>query len=142
MTHKQTITALRTASGILMAFGAMGILATIPATASITYFMADLVFWPLDGAPHNDAPEINLLWAIAGGLLAGWGLMLWQITTHLYPSHPDLVRRIILSSLGLWFIIDSSGSILSGAPLNAVFNIGFLLMFYVPLLRTPHEVKA
>ena len=46
-----------------------------------------------------------------------------------------LAKRVILTSIIAWFVVDSSGSVLSGAPLNAVFNLSFLAIFCIPLWR-------
>ena len=43
-------------------------------------------------------------------------------------------RCIILTGVIVWFVIDSAGSIVAGAPFNAVMNVGFLLMFEIPIL--------
>jgi hypothetical protein len=49
------------------------------------------------------------------------------------PRDPALARRLILLGIGGWYVVDSSMSIAAGAPLNALFNTGFLLLFYVPV---------
>ena len=71
--------------------------------------------------------------AISGGLLIGWGLMLWMLATRLYPKDSELAKQLIVTSVLAWFVVDSTGSILSGAPLNALLNVSFLLIFCVPL---------
>ncbi len=136
MTQKTTILWLKIASGVLIAFGLSGLLGAMEATSAYSNFMADLAFFPLDGAPESNAPETRLLWAIVGGLMTGWGLMLWQVATRLYPAEPALARQLILTGIVAWFVIDSTGSVLAGAPMNAVFNIGFLLLFAVPIFRS------
>lgn len=136
MSQKTTILWLKIASGVLVAFGLSGILGAMEATSAYPNFMADLAFFPIDGAPASNAPETRLLWAIAGGLMTGWGLMMWQITVHLYPRDSALARQLILTGIVAWFMVDSTGSVLAGAPMNAVFNVGFLLLFIVPVLRS------
>jgi hypothetical protein len=39
--------------------------------------------------------------------------------------------------VGCWFVVDSLMSIAAGAPLNAIFNVGFLLLFVVPVWTAP-----
>ena len=135
MTNPTTQTWLKVASAIVIGFGLLGLLGTIPAIAAPTRLLTDLVFWPVDGAPASTAPEIRLLWGILAGLLCGWGLLLWQIATRLVPRDPELARSLILTSIVTWFVIDSAGSVLAGAPVNALLNVGFLLLFIVPLSR-------
>ncbi len=66
--------------------------------------------------------------------MIGWGVSFWGLTS-LLETAPTAVRRIIALSIGSWFIFDSLGSLLAGAPLNVVFNVGYLLLFAVPLRR-------
>jgi hypothetical protein len=126
---------LRSASAIVIGFGVLVALAAFPATAGPTLLLTDLIFWPFDGAQSLGAPETRLLCAIGGGLMAGWGVLLWLVATQLYPREPELARTMILYSTGTWFVIDSLGSIAAGAPLNALLNVGFLLAFVLPLRR-------
>jgi hypothetical protein len=67
--------------------------------------------------------------------MAGWGVLLWMLSTHLFPIDQALAAKLIIASIITWFVIDSTGSILAGAPLNAAFNVSFLLIFCVPLWR-------
>ena len=135
MTDTTTQTWLKVASAIVIGFGLLGLLGTIPATSAPTGLLTDLVFWPMDGAPASAAPETRLLWGILAGLLCGWGLLLWQIATRLLPRDSELARNLILTSVWVWFVVDSTGSVLAGAPVNALLNVGFLLLFIVPLSR-------
>ncbi len=140
MSHDRTVNWLKTASAAVIAFGLLLLLGTLPMTSAPLGSLTDLIFWPLDGQENIAAPETRLLSAIAGGILSGWGLMLWQISARLYPQDPALARTLILSSVGVWFVIDGLGSILAGAPLNAALNVGFLLLFFVPLWRRAQNV--
>ena len=133
MHTQSTVTWLKVASAIVIGFGGMIALAAHPATSGLTGFLVDLVFWPLDGAQNIAVSEFRVLSAISGGIMVGWGLMLWLLSTHLYLRDPGLARTIILTSVGAWFVVDSTASIVAGAPLNAVLNLGFLFMFYLPL---------
>jgi hypothetical protein len=45
------------------------------------------------------------------------------------------VRRTVLIGLLSWFCLDSAGSIASGNPSNAVFNVLVLLIAVGPLWR-------
>jgi hypothetical protein len=133
---------LQISAAILAGFGLVVALAAHPVTAEANGFLVDLVFWPIDTAPTLDAPATRLMSAISGGLMTGWGVMLWQIASQLYPGSPQLARRLILTGVWTWFVIDSTGSVIAGATLNAGLNVGFLLMFVLPLLRTEKSAAA
>lgn len=126
---------LKTGSAITIGFGVIIAAAAIPALQAPTAVLLDLVYLPLDGAPSPAGPDARLLSAISGGVLIGWGLMMWLIATTLYPKEPAICRKIILTSIVAWFVVDSSMSIAAGAILNAFFNIGFLLVFALPVWK-------
>ncbi len=128
---------LRAASALVIGFGVLVVVAAYPATAGLTMFLIDFILWPIDGAQSGVTPELQLIFAISGGIMVGWGVLLWLIATRLYPREPQLARSMILVSVGIWFIVDSTASIVAGAPLNALLNTSFLLMFGLPLWRTP-----
>ncbi len=130
MSNSVVMTWLKVASAIVIGFGVVVALAAYPATAGIAQFLLDLIYWPLDGGQDLSSPEARLLCAISGGVMVGWGFLMWLVATRLYPREPELARALILSSIGAWFVVDSAGSIVAGAWLNAIFNIGFLALFY------------
>ncbi len=142
MQQQATLRWLKFASLSVIGFGLLGVLAVVPALSGATRFFIDLAFWPVDGVPGMPTSESNLLWAILNGIVVGWGVLLWQVTTKIYVNHPDVGRSMILTSVGIWFVVDSAGSIAAGAPVNALLNITFLLMFFIPLWRRVHEVEA
>ena len=142
MSAEATQTWLKVAAAVTMGFGLLIGLAAYPATAGVTAFLTDLIFWPIDSAQTLAAPETRLFCAIIGGIMVGWGLMIWLITSRLYPREPALARMLILTSIGTWFVIDSAGSLAAGAPLNALLNIGFLLLFVIPLRHAPRRAPA
>ena len=126
---------LKTGSAVTIGFGALIAAAAVPALQAPTGFLLDIVFLPLDGAPTAGGKAARLLSAISGGVLVGWGLMMWLLATSLYPKEPTICRKIILTSIISWFIVDSSMSVAAGAILNAFFNVGFLLVFTVPVWK-------
>lgn len=133
MTSEQN--GLRLASGITMAFGLALALAAFPPTAGPMVLLADVLVWPLDGAETGAAHDTRLAFAIAGGLLAGWGWLIWQLAGAPLARDPVLVRGLIRQSVLVWFVADSAASVLAGAPLNAVANLAFLALYLIPMWR-------
>ena len=124
---------LKVASDIVILFGLLTALAALSSAAAPTSFLADMIFWPIDGAQAIDMAVAHLLAAILGGIMAGWGVLLYLLTTHLYPRDPKLAKMLISASLATWFVVDSLGSFAAGAPLNVLFNLIFLALFFIPL---------
>lgn len=137
-----TIVWLKIASLIVAGFGFLVALAALPATAGLTVFLADIILWPFDGAQSFAATETRLMSAIGGGVMVGWGVLLWLISAHGFQADPVFARKVILASVTAWFLVDSTGSVLAGTPMNVLFNVPFLLAFVVPLLRTSRTATA
>lgn len=128
---------LKLASCIVIGFGLLIALGAHSALGAPVIFLADLLLWPLDGAETGTARETRLIAGIAGGVMVGWGFMLWGLAGEGMARAPDLSRRLILGSVGIWFVIDGMGSIAAGSPLNVLGNISFLALFLWPLRRPP-----
>lgn len=133
MTQATTIRWLKIGSALTVFFGALVAAAAVPALSGPVQFLADLIFFPLDGLQSVAAEETRLINAIGGGVMVGWGLMLWMLSTQLFPKEPAIAGKIIMTSIIAWFVIDSIGSVLAGAPLNVLGNTSFLLIFCLPL---------
>ncbi|MDQ0423594.1 hypothetical protein J2045_004649 [Peteryoungia aggregata LMG 23059] len=112
--------------GLLVAFGAH------PATALPATWLSDIVFWPFDGAQPLEAPAARVLAAISGGVMAGWGAMMWLILDRLMPADPALARLLIIEAILIWFVVDSTGSFAAGAMVNVLLNTMLMLAFVVP----------
>lgn len=123
-------------SGLLIA------LAAWPPMAGLLTILADLIFLPVDGAQDLSAPETRLMMAISGGVLVGWGVMVWLVATRLADRDPALARTLVLVPLAAWFVVDSAGSVASGAPLNVLFNCGFVVVFAAAFWGRPAEEAA
>ena len=135
MNQDSTLRWLKFGSALTIVFGILVAAAATPIGAAPTQFLTDLIFFPIDGAQDVTAPETRLMSAIGGGVMAGWGVLLWMLSTQLFPSEQALAAKLIIASIVTWFVIDSTGSIIVGAPFNAVFNLTFLLIFCAPLWR-------
>jgi len=126
---------LRFAAGVTMVTGLALALAAVPALNIGVRLLTDLLVWPLDGAETLAASETRLALAIGGGVMLGWGLMIWQLAGDALERAPDAVRAIIRSSVLGWFVVDSAGSIAAGAALNVLPNLVFLALFLIPMRR-------
>lgn len=132
MTQEQAAGWLKFGAAFVVLFGLMMAAASVQSLAAPMAWMLDLVFFPLDGAQTMADPVTRLLSAICGGVMVGWGAMIWLLVTRLLPREPTLVRQLILTGICAWFVVDSTGSVLSGGHWNALGNLGFLLLFVVP----------
>jgi hypothetical protein len=125
---------LRFAAAVTLLTGLGFAAAAFPPTNALIRLLIDLTIWPFDSAETLAAPETRLGLAIGGGVMAGWGAMIWQLLGVPYARDPEAIRSIILSSVLIWFAIDSTASILAGAALNGVGNVALLALFLVPII--------
>jgi formate/nitrite transporter FocA (FNT family) len=102
-------------------------------------FILDISSFPLDNAQNYDAPTTVFLSAIIGGVLAGWGVMIWLMSVWFYDKSPEEVRKTVLIGLLVWFFVDSFGCIISGDSNNAMTNVVLLLFLVGPLWRNARE---
>lgn len=128
---------LRIGAAVTIAFGLAIAAAALPALSAPAELLLDLVYFPVDGQQAHEGPAARILAAIGGGVMVGWGVMLWLVATRLYPTDPALGRTLILSGVVSWFVIDTLMSVAAGAPLNAFLNVGFLLVFALPVWSAP-----
>lgn len=128
------VTQLKFAAAITFGFALMIVFGSHELTDAPLRWFADLLFWPLDEAQvMTDSGQ--LLAAILGGIMASWAVLMWLLTNALAVSEPQLLRRLILTTMTVWFVIDGLGSVASGAWLNVIGNLGFLALFVLPARR-------
>lgn len=125
---------------VFTALVGLGMLAmSFEATASATSSLTGVLF---GDSTDMTSPLSRLLSGIVGGVLAGWAVTMWMVVDRLHPQDPALVRSILLPGLTVWFVVDSLGSVVSGGALNVLGNVGFMVLFGVPLLLGPRRVEA
>jgi hypothetical protein len=117
----------------LIAFGPISALSAYAPFSGPMGVVLDAVFWPVDGAQGAAASETRLLLAILGGITLGWGVTIWQLAGAPLARDPGTIRPIIRTAVIAWFLLDSTASVLAGAPLNLVPNVVFAAMLLIPL---------
>jgi hypothetical protein len=126
---------LKVTALVVGSFGPIFFLGTMLPTSEPARWTLDLLSWPLDGAQNYAAPSTRFLSALTGGFLLGWGVTIWCLSAWVYDAAPEAVRRVVLTGMLSWFVLDSAGSIASGNASNAFFNILVLLLAVGPLWR-------
>lgn len=122
------------AFGLLIGPGLLMMIGPVTPTMSLVDAFLDLAYQPFDGAQKVSGGAALLLNAILGGVLIGFGVMIWVVADRVYRHDQALGRSLILIPLVSWFVCDSIGSILAGAWFNAVLNGMILVTFVTPLI--------
>ncbi|MGI9366144.1 MAG: hypothetical protein ACR2O8_13240 [Rhizobiaceae bacterium] len=135
MSQSMKIQILKIASLSLIVFGVLNFLALFTPVSIVLDAFHNLAHLTPFGSDHQMNSDSARLWVgISGGLLAGWGATLHIVASEVYENNKRLGRRIFLIGVCTWFVFDSAGSIVAGAPFNTVLNCGFLIAFLVPVL--------
>jgi hypothetical protein len=131
--HERYIKFLKLSSLITVVTGVVSVLASSPVTQGPWLLLLDFLDWPLDGSPGSFARESFVLNAVLGGVMIGWGVLMYFVSNELQKS-PRMLKAMIISLL-CWFVSDSLGSFVSGVYGNIFLNLIFLAMFLYPLLK-------
>jgi hypothetical protein len=94
----------------------------------------DAIRWPLDGKQGQFSTEARVLNAVLGGIMVAWSLLLYWLIRGPIPNQVPGAKRAYVSSVALWFILDTGGSLAAGWVQNAALNLVFLAGLLLPLL--------
>ncbi len=118
---------------VIGSFGPIFTLGTMESTAE----PARLTLQLLSGPGHLDrewaSDTLRFLSALTGGFLFGWGVSIWALRRWVYDLAPEGTRRAVVAGLVAWCGLDSLGSVLSGTPWNALFNVLVILLAVGPM---------
>lgn len=129
----RSLTLVRLSAYLLLFFVAIWFLAVFPAIDKPASLLIDFLDWPVDSSHNVLSHETRFLSGIGSGLLTAMALyMLLVVIPELEAGNFRVLKGAAIATLG-WYIVDSIGSCASGAPSNAVFNTGFLIMLLSPL---------
>lgn len=123
-------------SALLFATGAMN-----DPTGSLSQFLA-IIIPGSEGASAIANPESKVGFAIAGGVFAGFMVMMLLITAPAIERQDKAITRATVYALLIWYVIDSGASVAGGASLNALSNAIFLILYLLPLLWVKEAATA
>ena len=96
----------------------------------------------VDTFPQDAIRYITLTHAVMGSAMIGWGVsMMYTLLTQFRTGEWTGWVSIAIA-MTLWFIPDTAMSILTGFWQNAVLNVGFILLFAIPLAATYRTFRA
>lgn len=133
---------LMLSAAVIGGFGALMLLATLPPVSMAFGLLADLVYWPLDGAQGVGDPGTRLMLAIGGGMGLAWGALILALAQGLAGADPAALRRVVVRSIWVWFVADSLFSAVVGAWGNVPGNVAFLALALWPLRAVPQAATA
>jgi len=134
MPQKAAATMMR---AVCIAFVAVAIVlfgAAFPATDEPVRLLIDVLEWPVDGTPAELDAYARWTLAISGGLSAAFAIFSYLIVAPAIEERDKKVKNAALCAVSAWFVMDTTGSIATGFPLNALFNLSFIALYVSPLL--------
>ena len=134
MTVTQSTMMLRVASIVTLVVGLVAAFGAADATDGLWLWLFDLLDWPLDDNPAAFTNESFALNAVLGGLMVGWGTLMYLVVTRQFAAGNFELALPMMISVIAWFIVDSTGSLVAGLPGNVVLNTGFVAIFLPPLI--------
>ena len=117
--------------GVVVLFGFIMASGALPATEWPAHLLLE---WQNQGPLEIDRTARVTL-GVLGGVMCGWGVTLYAAfhAAHIIGDGATRIWRLILASMIVWSVVDSSLSVATGFALNALMNVGFLLAFIVPI---------
>jgi drug/metabolite transporter (DMT)-like permease len=97
-------------------------------------FIIDVLDWPLDNLSAELSRDVKWLTSIGAGLLTAFSIFLYGVVAPAIKHNDKKIIRITVIATIAWFVIDSTGSIVSGVTSNAFFNAIFFVMLMAPLV--------
>ena len=79
---------------------------------------------------------LGFVYGVLGAVMAGWSIALLAIVRGPFGRGERWAWGAVAGSLGFWFVVDTTFSLVSDFPGNAVLNCIFALVLAVPLIAT------
>ncbi len=129
-----------------VAFGAMGLFFVLSPSVTLSFFDW-MVYGGTDASPvpaslmaGETRRYAGFIYQVLGAVIFGWAILLTLVARgpEKAETSPDRISgwmwRCLALSLGGWFVLDTSMSLVTGFWQNAVFNTLFGISAAVPLL--------
>ena len=97
-------------------------------------------FGPNEAIDTSEVQVYLLLpYMVLGAVMAGWVFLMMLIVRGPLKDGSLWARKFLIQSLSLWFILDTSMSVVLGYPTHALFNVPFALALGIPLVLMKNE---
>ena len=97
-------------------------------------------FGPNEAIDTSEVQDYLLLpYMVLGAVMAGWVFLMILIVRGPLKDGSLWARKFLIQSLSLWFILDTSMSVVLGYPTHALFNVPFALALDIPLVLNKNQ---
>jgi hypothetical protein len=116
--------------------GVLGYASLLVIHGSVPAAMFDRLGFGMTASGISDGParsHVLLLYGVLGAVLIGWMLLLLAVVLGPLRRRERWAWNAVTLSMTLWFLIDTTFSLLIGSPAHAVFNVPFAVAIGVPM---------
>lgn len=139
MSPKNSAKTIRIVAILFIIFAIIWGLAPYQAINAPSRVLLDILDWPFgDASPTFTGSEMWLS-SIGAGLTAAISIMLIGIVAPAVEKSDRKTARVTILAFIIWYIVDSVGSVVSGIPSNAFFNLILLIAILIPLSCVKYE---
>jgi hypothetical protein len=92
------------------------------------------------GSPAEQ--HVLLVYGVLGSVMLGWATMLLLIARGPLRARDPWAWRTFATAFGLWFVVDTTFSLVIGSVPHAVFNVAFLGAIAPPLFGMRMELDG
>ena len=99
----------------------------------------DPAFWganAVDGAARQFQQWVYSVW---GATIAGWGIILAYVARYPFSRKERWARNALAFGLLVWYVLDTSLSVIHSVYFNVVFNTSLLILVMLPVVFTWKE---
>ena len=97
-------------------------------------------FGPNEAIDTSAVQDYLLLpYMVLGAVMAGWVFLMILRVRGPVKDGSLWARKFLIQSLSLWFILDTSMSVVLGYPTHALFNVPFALALGIPLVLMKNQ---
>ena len=99
----------------------------------------DPAFWGKNAIDDGTRQFQRWVYGVWGATIAGWGIILTYIVRYPFSRKERWSWNCLVFGLLVWFILDTSLSVVYKVYFNAVFNTTLLIVAGLPLVFTRKE---
>lgn len=103
----------------------------------VTQTFFNLLIFQQEAAVFPDAVDyLSFVYGVLGIVMIGWSVLLLAVIAIPFQRREPWAWWALALSIGIWYVIDSGFSIVSGYVPNAIMNTVFAVLFAIPLAAT------
>ncbi len=125
--------------GVMIYSAALILLPTVMQQLFDTLFFASPDLAAQFGAEAN--AYIRFVYGVLGAVIIGWMVTFMSLLVGAFQYPQRSTWRTLTLSVVVWFVVDSGFSVAIGVMPHAIFNIGFLILFAIPLAATYRQLR-